>query len=370
MSGKYTELGMDYQKRVLMYCSICLSNSYNEFHYEGEDDIDCINVNDGRKLFIQAKSGSPSFEEKKNIFYKWIELKPTNNCLFEIYSLKNSKYDLSKIKKEVLKDLENALERANSSNVKKAYLSCVVNGTYNKEKAEEYFDIISGHFNCHTKITEEVLDKNIFDFYKKTKIHDDKFVDSQIEKHIEYITKEYLAFIHNSIQDAATTNSPIIVDASIVDRWIDGAKQTYGINRYNRRQFEFKNNLNDYFDDSKREISQLKLLGIPDGIIADSLINEVFYKDFRDYYLNVDQNDIDSIENKAFRNYLIETVGMNLNNKEDCVELFKKVYEKKIDDPLIIAMADAMFCSSGCYIYLTSEEAKPDKQITWIKENE
>ena len=370
MNGKFTEWGMTYQKLVLMYCFMVYSNSYDTFQYEGDDDVVCINTSDGRKHLVQAKTGKLSEEDKKNIIYNWVKTSPTKNTVFSVFSIKGYRFDLQATKDNIIGNIKNAADADNASNIKKAYLACCTNGVFDENKAKNYLDIIIAGFSNHDKMTEQILSKDIFVHYKRNRIHDDKYVDSQIEKHIEVICEKYLKFIYDNIGESKNSDSPIVVNVSKVDEWIDYAKSTYGINGYNKRFIDFKENYSSGINENKREVMQLRKLGIRDNTILGFLIDEVFYKDFRSFYTAKDSRDIDSLEAKAFYNYEKASIGSNLTNIDDCLSVFKRLTEKTIEDPLIKEMSDSQYCSDGCYIYLSSDDANPEIQITWIYKNE
>ncbi len=370
MNGKYTDWGMTYQKLVLMYCFMKLSNSYDSFHYEGEDDVVCINSLDNRKYLIQAKTGKMTDEEKKNVIYNWIKLAPTGNVAFSIFSVKGHRFELESMRGDILNSIESASSEPDSSNIKQAYIACTTRGLYDRNKANEYFDLIKTNFEYQNKATDDVLFNEIFNYYKANKIHDDKYVDSQIQKHIDLIVEKYLKFLYDNSKYSANSNTPIVISANQVDQWIDIAKNTYGISGYNARYIDIKENFSPTIIDSKREVSQMKELGLQDNLIIGFLIDEEFYKDFRHFYMSNDSRDIDALEAKAFDNYETASIGNDFNNRNACLNLFKSVIEKIIDDPLIKNMTDSQYCSKGCYLYLTSDNAGADIQITWINQNE
>lgn len=293
---------------------------------------------------------------------------PEKNNLFIIFSEKGHCFDLQLMKDDMLENLKNAADADDASNIKQAYLACLENGVFDEMKAIKYFDNIKEGFEYKNKISEQVLRADIFNYYKKYKIHNEKYADSKIQMHIDTIEEKYLKYLFDNSSLSKINNSPIAVDASMVDEWIDFAKTMYGVNGYNRRFDDFKKNYSSGIIESKREVIQLRKIGINDDMILSFLIDEIFYKDFRNFYTANDSKDIDSLESKAYNNFQKASIGYDLKDKKDSLSVFTGVINKTIEDPLIKEMSDSQYCSDGCYIFLTSDDAALNVKITWINE--
>lgn len=113
-------------------------------------------------------------------------------------------------------------------------------------------------------------------------------------------------------------------------------------------------------DSSLREVAELKKVDDRPAFIVRQLINELFYKDLREIY----ENGVNQAEYQAFSNH--EETILDLDNptpKED----FRHTTSKIIRSDLF---SSSDIFSTGCYIYMTSDEAPEKRKITWGESTE
>ena len=115
----------------------------------------------------------------------------------------------------------------------------------------------------------------------------------------------------------------------------------------------------------KREVKQLFLVNSKEEFVLRGIVNELFYKDFRDVFAEQKAMDISNLEEFAKSNY--EIVKDELG--EDCTpkELYDRTTAMSIESDII---SKGPMYRNGCYIYLTSDEIDEDLQIEWGEESE
>jgi len=115
----------------------------------------------------------------------------------------------------------------------------------------------------------------------------------------------------------------------------------------------------------KREVKQLFLVDSQEEFVLRGIVNELFYKDFRDVFAEQKEMDISNLEEFAKENYDIakDELGVNCTPKD----LYNRTTSMAIDSEII---PRGPMYKNGCYIYLTGDKIDKDLQIDWGEESE
>ncbi len=115
----------------------------------------------------------------------------------------------------------------------------------------------------------------------------------------------------------------------------------------------------------QREIAQLKCVKNDEDFLIRELTRELFYKDFREVYVNTDKNiDILNLEEDAFANFEDTQEEMELMGDNSPAKLFFATVKRPL-------LAHSIFPGGpiyqhGCYVFMTGDDnAQREKQISW-----
>lgn len=200
----------------------------------------------------------------------------------------------------------------------------------------------------------------------KEEAENDSVIDSTLESRIYYILTKILSKIHNEYVD--DMNSAVEITYNEYMNYYIEARNTYPYDFFDNDYTALKKSVDvsTLIDDNLREVRQLKILNLSDGHIIQQIINEIFYKEFRKFYFDINlSNEIENVEEIAFQNNTGVVERAKANGQINPTNIYFDTVEKTINHPLITKMKGADFCSKGCYIYLTSDEADKSKQISW-----
>ena len=364
--GLISNHGFEYQKLVYFHYIISSFNLYNDFIYEGEDDIELNNLfNDS--LYIQAKTGELSEEKKKNVLYNWLQISKYINAKYYLIISKEQSFEIDKLINEVKNDILNDGEKSDKrSNLYKAYIACQHEGVFSVEILEEKLNSIKDNFNKRCLSPEEIysqLTKNYIDSF----VSDENVLNSQITRRLDFLASKVLKKINDVL--APSKENPVSIRRQEFNEWNYDAVQKFNLTNFNTRKSSI--NKNFALDENLREVIQMRYANLGDEEILDYLINKILYEDFRSYYMSSNYNeDIDGVEEKAFYNYQNKKRFLKIKSELTSEMLFYEVTNTIINDALINRMKDAQFCSIGCYIYLSSDLAKAGKQISWEVKDE
>lgn len=128
----------------------------------------------------------------------------------------------------------------------------------------------------------------------------------------------------------------------------------------------FKDKAEKIVDDRKqREVKQLFLVDHNDAFVIDGIVNELFYKDFRDVYVDKQFIKISNMEQFAKENF--DEALFEIEGEPTPRELYLKTTSKVIESDIL---PNGPMYRKGCYIYLTGDNINDDTQLTWGKYNE
>lgn len=364
--GLITSHAFEYQKLVYFHYIISSFNVYNDFIYEGEDDIECNSLLD-HSIYIQAKTGIISEDKKINIIYNWLRVSNWNNAT---YCLILSQEQLVDIDEMILKAKDNIIINGEKSNIRsnlyKAYSSCQNCGSFSIEILEDRLKSIKKNFRKRLLPSEEIysqLSKNYSDSF----VSNENVLESQIIRRLDFLAERVLKKINDTL--APSYEYSVVIKRPEFNEWNYEAVEKYNLNNFNARKSRI--NKNFAIDEGLREVIQMRYANLEDDEILDNLINKVLYEDFKDFYISsCYSEEIEGIESKAFYNYKNKKKYLKIKSELTSEMLFYEVTNTIINDVLITKMSDAQFCRIGCYIYLSSDSVEEEKQISWEVKDE
>lgn len=365
--GIISQFGFEYQKSVFIYCVLNEINVGKVFGFEYLDDVSfsskelcCTSMNDN--ILVQCKTGNITLDTLIHVFANW--LTGAEQKKYYLYSENNitCEYSYKTVIKEIYDGIKNyrITKRSNKNSI------------YYKLK------IKYNHFSSIDNIKKFVKDfRYIFVNKEFVIIDNEKLLAESYAKYternscdltIEYAKKSRFYSFSDSIilkiREAMLNKSKFVFNYNDYSKLVNYTIKTISDDKYEPIFFEFKNSqkgLYQHLIDSREGVLLQKIYS-NEHLIAEYLINELYYKDLRDYYINVDKgNLINNIEDIAYINYLEET-----ENNEELTKVFKNVINKNIDDKILVNKQ----YNKGCYIYLSSDDAIDGEFfIDWCGEN-
>lgn len=354
--------GFEFQKAVFLYYALMYFHSFDCFLYEGQDDVECSNSLTGLSFFVQSKTGNCSDDTKKNVLLNWLGVSNYKNSRFILFTELSTDFRPNDLKEDIKALLLDAHNHRVDSNVRKAFENLFGSKSFDDVHYNEVYDFICGHFSAVTRSYDEI-EKDLYDAYRKSFINREESEKLQIENRVDAFYDYVLSKIGKGL--AASKTNPIRFTAAELAQENERIASEFPINKYTKSRSVFKEDAADLLDERLREVQQLRAVFSDNKRILDELINEVFYKDFKRFYLeNNMTREILSIEDRAYHNYLYSLDEFWDGSSLTPRSLFNTTMNKSLEDELF-NFADGSFCKRGCYIFLTSEEVDSDQQITW-----
>lgn len=364
--GRVAQHGFEYQKFVYYYLISSFKTKYDKYYYEGKEDIhfESSKSEEKLKLFVQVKTANLALKEKKKILIKWLSIGEIADK-YILFCEKNNDYDISLIADDVIEIIKNAKEDSDLSNANIAYKKYISNGGFDEIKLRSDIKLIKDNLSKMDIKSVETMFSELRGQMKE-EAENDSVIDSTLESRIYYILTKILSKIHNEYVD--DMNSAVEITYNEYMNYYIEARNTYPYDFFDNDYTALKKSVDvsTLIDDNLREVSQLKILNLSDGHIIQQIINEIFYKEFRKFYFDINlSNEIENVEEIAFQNNTGVVERAKANGQINPTNIYFDTVEKTINHPLITKMKGADFCSKGCYIYLTSDEADKSKQISW-----
>lgn len=364
--GRVAQHGFEYQKFVYYYLISYFKTKYDKYYYEGKEDIhfESSNPEEKLKLFVQVKTANLTLKDKKKILIKWLSIGEIADK-YILFCEKNNDYDISLITDDVIKIIKNAKDDSPLSNVNIAYKKYISNGGFDETKLRADIKLIKDNFSkMDTKSVETMFSE--LRGQMKAEAENDSVIDSTLESRIYYILTKILSKIHNEYVD--DMNCAVEITYNEYMNYYIESRNTYPCGFFDNDYTALKKSVDvsTLIDDNLREVRQLKILNLSDGYIIQQIINEIFYKEFRKFYFDINQsNEIENVEEIAFQNNIEVVERAKANGQINPTNIYFDTVGKAINHPFITKMKGADFCYKGCYIYLTSDEANKSKQISW-----
>ena len=368
MSGITAQYGFEYQKLIFIKTILENFRVDAKFGFENKDDVDyeinnpiCGIING--QTVIQSKSGNITDEILCKVIANWMLLDPNNNYILMTEStVATNISDESFFEKFV--SLVNASKGKRSDSIfKKIYLKYSNNALLEKEDLKKDFRNVVAKIqievNSLNNLLTEIEHNYILNFCEAIKT-----IPSLCKKRV----MEFMNILKIKIDSSMMGKQPLLVDFPQLIKIITDISNRYNQDHYVIDVNEFKNKKTEEIrqliaENKKREVIQLGYVFENPKQISRQLINKLLYEDFRSVY--TDDTEISNIEYQAkdCHSSIIDEYGETIEPKK----LFELTTSKSLESN---KLPRGKMYSDGCYIYLTSDEAKENYKIWWKKDGE
>lgn len=373
-SGITSQYGFLFQRKVFVLYVLENMNVKQRFCFEGKDDVE---IAEDEKIYqidlsvsncVQVKSGVVDQSCFSKVVGNWLLLESVKPEHYTLFIENELKIDLSveNLTNEVLLFVEKGKSKKKTSIARKVYEQ--YKEDVDKDDAQKLkADIknIISRFKIDKCSIDELdlrLENIFFEKYCTDIIEYDIAKRKRLEKFIQDINKQ----IDESIKQKKTYSLvfPELMKLIVmVCEEISDKSYTVDIKLLKPIFAEKAKKIID--ERKKREVKQLFLVNSQEEFVLRGIVNELFYKDFRDVFAEQKSMDISNLEEFAKENYDIakDELGMNSTPKQ----LYDRTTAMPIDSEII---PRGPMYKSGCYIYLTSDEIDDNLQIEWGEESE
>lgn len=373
-SGITSQYGFLFQRKVFVLYVLENMNVKQRFCFEGKDDVEIAadekiyELDSSENNCVQVKSGQVEQACFSKVIGNWLLLdsvKPKNYTLFIENELK---LDLSveNVTKEMLAFVEDGKSKKKSSIARKVYelyKDDIENEDAHKFKGDVK-NIIEKIKIDKSSINELDLrlEKIFFEKYCTDIVEYDIAKKKRLEKFIQDINKQ----IDESIKQKKTYSlvfSELMKLIITVSEEISDKSYNVDIKLVKPVLAEkAKKIINER---KRKEVKQLFLVNSQEEFVLRGIVNELFYKDFREVFAEQKAMDISNLEEFAKENYDIakDELGLGATPKS----LYDRTTVMSIDSEII---PRGPMYKNGCYIYLTSDDADEVLQIEWGEESE
>ena len=367
------QFGFLYQKYVYILSILTNISPNNFFLYEGKDDVDIfsneelkheifVDTSENSKIFIQAKSGTIKKEELYQLIANWIDISDDNifHNKFILYTKKSLK-----ITDSIIDDFIAHIVKYNKEHDSNRSPKCRIYHKYfsDNNKIRSILEYIIKEVKIK-QYSEKDLKRDICEIYKDKYCTDIKISKGLKDKRVFELIKE----ISNRIDEKIEDKKPFILDQKLWIEIIYQLKKNFSDDSFNVNVMQLKE---EYKDEAmeivkkrhSREVQQLMLVKNEEKFIIKHILNELCYKDFRNYYFSQDNITIPNIELEAKENYE-EVLDEGYTTSND---IFFKTIKKSIHNDLLNKLP---LHQKGCYIFLTNEDTSEDFKISWDGKND
>lgn len=349
-------------------------NVKQRFCFEGKDDVEITadekiyELDSSASNCVQVKSGVVDQNCFSKVIGNWLLIDNVKPELYTLFVENELKIDLSveNVINEIVSFVEKGKSKKKTSIARKVY-----------EQYKDDFD------NCDAQKLKDDI-KNIIDKLKIDKcsideldlrletIFFEKYCTDIVEysiakrKRLEKFIQDINRQIDESIKQKKTYSLvfPELMKLIVtVSEEISDKSYTVDIKLLKPVFSEKAKKIVD--ERKKREVKQLFLVDSQEEFVLRGIVNELFYKDFRDVFAEQKEMDISNLEEFAKENYDIakDELGVNCTPKD----LYNRTTSMAIDSEII---PRGPMYKNGCYIYLTGDKIDKDLQIDWGEESE
>ena len=374
-SGLISQYGFLFQRGVFALYILRHLSTEQVYSFEGKDDIEIAPDNRITAIhavsnqLIQVKSGVVDNNCFNRIIGNWLLTDNIERDSFVLviendlgFDIKNLDSIIDSFQRFVL-DGQGKKQTAIAKRVYVKYQNDI------EKKNFEQLNKSLSHFIRKIQIVrfsmEELdtkLEESFFSNYCQDIIEYDLAKKKRLQKFIDYLNRQ----IDDSIKRKNTYSiifSEIMRLLSLVSSEI--SDNSYKIDVDSLKPSFMKKAQEIVTTGRVREVRQLSLVSQRTDFIIKGIVDDLFYKDFREVYSDIRTLEISNLESFAHDNYeeACYEVDAELNPKE----LYEKTLIKDLQSDIL---PQGPMYKKGCYIFLTGEEISNDKQITWGQENE
>lgn len=373
-SGITSQYGFLFQRKVFVLYVLENMNVKQRFCFEGKDDVE---IAEDEKIYeldsstsncVQVKSGVVNQDCFSKVIGNWLLLDSVNANLYTLFIENELQVDLSEEK--VIDQMMSFLEKgkgkkktAIARNVYEQYKDDIDNHDAQKLKSDIKTIINKIKIDkCSSDELDLRLETIFFEKYCTDIVEYDIAKKKRLEKFIQDINKQ----IDESIKQKRTYSLvfPELMKL-IVSVSEEISDKAYKVDIKLLKPVISEKAKQIVEERKKREVKQLFLVNSQDEFVLRGIVNELFYKDFREVFAGQKEMDISNLEEFAKENYEIakDELGVKCTPKE----LYDRTTAMPIDSEII---PRGPMYKNGCYIYLTGDDINEELQIEWGKENE
>lgn len=373
-SGITSQYGFLFQRKVFVLYVLENMNVKQRFSFEGKDDVE---ISEDEKIYeldssesncVQVKSGKVDKNCFSKVIGNWLLLDCVKSQKYTLFVENELEIDMSmdSIICEMLSFVEKGKSKKKTSIANKIYEQ--YKDDVNDNESNKLKDDIRNIVNRITidKCSMDELDLRLetvfFEKYCTDILEYDIAKKKRLEKFIQDINKQ----IDESIKRKKTYSlvfAELIKLIVTVSEEISDKSYTVDV-KLLKPVFAEKAKM-IVNERKRREVNQLFLVNSKEEFVLRGIVNEIFYKDFREVFAEQKSLDISNLEEFARENYDIAKDELGV----ECTP--KKLYDRTTVTPIDsdILPKGSMY-RTGCYIYLTSDEIDEDLQIGWGEESE
>ena len=373
-SGITSQYGFLFQRKVFVLYVLENMNVKQRFSFEGKDDVE---ISEDEKIYeldssesncVQVKSGKVDKNCFSKVIGNWLLLDCVKSQKYTLFVENELEIDMSmdSIICEMLSFVEKGKSEKKTSIANKIYEQ--YKDDVNDNESNKLKDDIRNIVNRITidKCSMDELDLRLetvfFEKYCTDILEYDIAKKKRLEKFMQDINKQ----IDESIKRKKTYSlvfAELIKLIVTVSEEISDKSYTVDV-KLLKPVFAEKAKM-IVNERKRREVNQLFLVNSKEEFVLRGIVNEIFYKDFREVFAEQKSLDISNLEEFARENYDIAKDELGV----ECTP--KKLYDRTTVTPIDsdILPKGSMY-RNGCYIYLTSDEIDEDLQIGWGEESE
>ena len=373
-SGIISQYGFLFQRKVFVLYILENINVKQRFCYEGKDDVEVASdkkiyaLYDSPNQCIQVKSGTVDSACFCKVVGNWLLLKSLEDSSLILFVENDLGFEWSIPKLvDLIKDfvLNGKGQKVTSiaNKVYNLYLDDIENNDSKqlKEDIERILTLIYIDM-CSVKEIDRRLEEVFFRNHCQDIIEYELAKKKRLEKFIQYINQQ----IDDAIVEKKTYSLIFPELMRTLTRVCDEISDHKYIANVACLKKSFKDKAEKIVDDRKqREVKQLFLVDHNDAFVIDGIVNELFYKDFRDVYVDKQFIKISNMEQFAKENF--DEALFEIEGEPTPRELYLKTTSKVIESDIL---PNGPMYRKGCYIYLTGDDINDDTQLTWGKYNE
>ena len=373
-SGITSQYGFLFQRKVFVLYVLENMNVKQRFCFEGKDDVEIAadekiyELDSSESNCVQVKSGQVNQSCFSKVVGNWLLLDRVKPERYTLFIENELKFDLSleNVINEMLVFVEKGKSKKKTSIAYKVY--------------EQYKDDLEN--DDAQKLKDDI--KNIIDKNKIDKCSIDEldlrletiFFEKYCTDIVEYnIAKrkrleKFIQDINKQIDESIKQKKAYSLVFSELMKLIVTVSEEISDKSYKvdikLLKPVFSEKAKKIVDErKKREVKQLFLVNSQEEFVLRGIVNELFYKDFRDVFAEQKEMDISNLEEFAKENYDIakDELGVNCTPKD----LYDRTTLMAIDSEII---PRGPMYQNGCYIYLTGDGIDEELQIEWGEESE
>ncbi|MCD8220933.1 MAG: hypothetical protein LUD07_01845 [Clostridiales bacterium] len=373
-SGIVSQYGFLFQRKVFVLHVLKNMGVNQEFYFEGKDDIEVdekdkvYGIRSVSSTYTQVKSGVVEKACFCKIIGNWLLLDSSEREDFVLFLEKSLKFEI--IQEDIVKDIFIFIQQ--SRDKKKSSIARQVYDKYkkddntlkNEELERDIQTILARYETCTYSIDE--LDNKLEEVFFLDYCQDIVEYELAKKKRLE----RFLSFINQEINEAikgkrsySLIYPEFIKIITTINEEISDCVYKVNVAALKPRLTQKAKEIVE--EKLQREVRQLYLVNSQDRFVVKGIVNELFYKDFREIYDGQKSMDISNIEEFAKENY--DDVCYELGEEASATVKYFTTIKRTIDSDIL---PKGSIYTNGCYIYLTGDNVENEKQITWGKENE